>query len=49
MELSLAVPGTTIPPVDCELSKLRLAPAWPTVAGTAHVWWATVAAMWNKE
>lgn len=43
LEASLAAPGAITPLMVCALSSDRLAPVWPTVAGT---WWATVAAIW---
>lgn len=47
----LGAPGATTPPgppamAACALSRLRLAPACPAVAGT---WWATVAAIWGNR
>lgn len=44
LDASLGAPGVTMPAAACALSRLLLAPAWPTVAGT---WWATVAAIWG--
>lgn len=44
LDASLGAPGATTPLITCALSRLLLAPAWPTVAGT---WWATVAAIWR--
>lgn len=41
LEASLGAPGAITPLMACVLSRVRLAPAWPTVAGTC----ATVAAI----